>query len=64
MLENMLENRVRGLVTIDDMQFGFMPGKGATHALFILRRVQEEFQEREQKLYRCFVDLEKAFDRV
>ena len=46
------------------MQFGFMPGKGTTHALFILRRMQEEFREREQKLYMCFVDLEKAFDGV
>ena len=35
-----------------------------THALFILRRMQEEFREREQKLYMCFIDLEKAFDRV
>ena len=62
--ERMLENRIRGLVTIDDMQFGFMPGKGTTHALFILRRIQEEFREREKKLYMYFVDLEKAFDRV
>ena len=27
-VERVLENRIRGLVTIDDMQFGFMPGKG------------------------------------
>ena len=46
------------------MQFGFMPGKGTTHALLILRRMQEEFRERKQKLYMCFVDLERAFDRV
>ena len=63
-VERVLENRIRGLVTIDDMQFGFMPGKGTNHALFILRRMQEEFREREQKLYMGFVDLEKAFDRV
>ena len=63
-VERVLENRVRGLVMIHDMQFGFMPRKGTTHALFILRRTQEEFPEREQKLYMCFVDLEKAFDRV
>ena len=63
-VERVLENRIRGLVTIDDMQFGFMPGKGTTHALFILRRMQEEFRKREQKLYMCFVDLQKAFDRV
>ena len=63
-VERVLENRIRGLVTIDDMQFGFMPGKGTTHALFILRRMQKEFCGREKKLCMCFVDLEKAFDRV
>ena len=41
-VEGVLENRIRGLVTTDDKQFGFMPGKGTTHALFILRRMQEE----------------------
>ena len=46
------------------MQFGFMPGKGTTHALFILRRMQEEFRGREKKLHMCFVDLEKALDSV
>ena len=44
-VERVLENRIRGLITIDDMQFGFMPGKGTTQALFILRRMQEEFRE-------------------
>ena len=63
-VERVLENRVRGLVMIDDMQFGFMPGKDTTHALFILRRIREEFHEKEKKLCMCFVDLEKAFDRV
>ena len=63
-VERVLENRIRKLVTIDDMQFGFTPEKSTTHALFILTRTQEEFREREKKLYMCFVDLEKAFDRV
>ena len=42
-VERVLESKIRGLITIDDMQFRFMPGKGTTHALFILRRMQEEF---------------------
>ena len=49
---------------IDDMQIGCMPGKGTTRALFILRRIREEFRRKEKKLCMCFVDLEKAFDRV
>ncbi|XP_002731282.2 uncharacterized protein LOC100366586, partial [Saccoglossus kowalevskii] len=46
------------------MQFGFMPGKGTIYAVFILRRMQEEYRAKGKKLYMCFVDLEKAFDRV
>ena len=63
-VERVLEKRIRELVKVDDMQFGFIPGKSTTNALFILRRMQEEFLGREKKLYMCFVDLEKAFDRV
>ena len=34
-VERVLEKRIRELVTVDDMQFGFMPEKGTTDALFI-----------------------------
>lgn len=63
-VERVLEKRLRALVNLDEMQFGFMPGKGTIDALFVLRRMQEEYREKEKKLYMCFVDLEKAFDRV
>ena len=46
------------------MQFGFMPGKGTIHALFVLRRIREEFRGKEKKLCMCFVNLKKAFDRI
>ena len=45
------------------MPFGFMPVKGTTDAIFIMRQVQERHQAR-KKLYYAFVDLEKEFDRV
>ena len=35
-LERVLANRIREQVDIDDMQFGFTPGKGTTDAIFIL----------------------------
>ena len=63
-VERVLERRIRNLVNLDEMQFGFMPGKGTTDALFILRRMQEEYRNKGKNLYMCFVDLEKAFDRV
>ena len=50
-VERVLENGIRELVMIDKMQFGFMVGKGTTHALFILRRMQEEFRGREKVVH-------------
>ena len=46
------------------MQFGFMPGKGTTDDIFIMRQEQEIHQSMKKKLYYAFMDLEKAFDRV
>ena len=59
-----LEKRIRALVEVDDMQFGFMPERGTTDAFFIVRKMQDEYREKDKKLYMCFVDLEKAFDTV
>ena len=46
------------------MQFGFMPGRGTTDPIFILRQLQEKHLAKNKKLYFAFVDLEKAFDHV
>jgi len=63
-LERIIEKKVRDRVSIDDMQFGFRPGRGTTDAIFIVRQVQEKFVNKKQDLWMAFVDLEKAFDRV
>ena len=62
--ERVLEVRLRKRVKIDEMQFGFSPGKGTTDAIFIIRQVQEKFLAKRKDLWMAFVDLEKAFDRV
>ena len=46
------------------MLFGFMPGKETVDAIFIVRRMQEQYQKKDKKFYMCFVKMEKAFDRV
>ena len=46
------------------MQFGFMPGRRISYAIFILRQVHEKYLGKHKDLYFAFVDLEKAFDRV
>ena len=49
-VEKVLERRMRRMVKVDEMQFGFMPGKGTIDAVFILRRLQEEYLDKEKKL--------------
>ena len=60
----LLEKRLRRLVKVDQMQFGFMSGRSTLDAIFILRRMQKSYLEKNRKLFICFVDLVKAFDRV
>ena len=63
-IERVLERRIRALIDFDEAQFGFMPGKGTIDALFLVRRLQDEHRAKEKRMYMCFADLEKAFDRV
>ena len=61
---NVLEKRLRRIVYVDEMQFGFMPERGTIDAVFILRIMQEEYNAKGKKFYMCFVDQKNAFDRV
>ena len=63
-MERIIEDFIRNIVNIDDMQFGFMPGRGTTDAIFIVRQIQEAYIRKNLNLFFAFVDLEKAFDRV
>ena len=54
----------RRIVKVDDMQFGFLAGKGTTDAIFVVRQLQEKYLAKKKDLWMAFVDLEKAFDRV
>ena len=63
-VERISEHRIWQQIEIDDMQFGFMKGKGTTAAIFMARQVQENFGVKGKKLYFGLVDLEKAFARV
>ena len=61
-LERMLENIIRCHVSIDNMQFVFMPCKRTKDAIFIMQQVQEKHQAKQKKMYYALVDLDKAFD--
>ena len=62
--ERIIKARLRDSVEISKQQYGFMPGKGITDAMFALRMLMEKYREGQRKLHCVFVDLEKAYDRV
>ena len=63
-LEGVVEGLIRQRVEIDEMQCGFMSGRGTTDAIIIVRELQEKHLAAYKPLYMAFIDLEKAFDRV
>ena len=64
MYEKVLDRRLREVIDIDKMQYGFMPRRGTVDAVFVLRRINEKFRVKDKKLFFIFIDLEKAFDQV
>ena len=62
--ERIIKVRLRDRVEISKQQYGFMPGKGTTNALFALIMLMQKYKESQRELYCVFVDLEKAYNRV
>ena len=62
--EIIIKARLRNRVAISKQQYGFMPGKGTTDAMFALRMLMEKYREGQRELHCVIMDLEKAYDRV
>ena len=45
-------------MSIDNSQFGFVPGRGTTDAIFVVQQLQEKYLAVNKRLYMAFVDLE------
>ena len=63
-LERIVVGLIRQVVSIDDSQFGFVPGRDTTDAIFVVRQLQEKYLTANKRLYMAFLDFEKAFDSV
>ena len=50
-MERALEKRPHRIVSVDKMQFGFMPERVAIDGVFILNRLQEEYHAKGKMLY-------------
>ena len=51
-------------MSVYEIKFGLMPEIGTLDDGFILSRMHDKYHAKGKKLHMCFVDLEKAFDRV
>ena len=60
-LEHILDTIIRDQVSINNMQFGFIPGRGTTDVIFIFRRLREKYMQKKKNMYFAFVDREKGF---
>ena len=49
---------------LSNIQFGFRKGVGTREAIAAIRLLCERCIDHEQDVYMCFVDYEKAYDRV
>src|SRR5215469_15342755 len=57
-----IRNKIRP--QIFEEQYGFVKRKGTRNVIFALRNLAEKGLKVNQDLYLCFVDYEKAFDKV
>ena len=56
-LERTVVGLIRQLVSTDNSQFGFIPGRCTTDAIFVVRQLQEKYLAANKRLYIAFVDL-------
>ena len=42
---------IRQLVSTDDSQFGFVPGRGTSDAIFVVRQLQEKYLAANKRLH-------------
>ena len=53
-LERIVDGLIRQLVSIDYSQFGFVPGRGTTDTIFVVRQLQEKYLAANKRLYMAF----------
>ena len=62
--EKVVDRMLRECTEIHESQFGFMPGRSTTDAIFILKQTIEKHREGQKVIRVTFIDIEKAYDRV
>ena len=50
-LEQIVDSVIHSMVSIEDSQFGFIPGRGTTDTIIVVRQLQKKFQVANKCLY-------------
>ena len=51
------DSLIRQVVTIDESQFGCIPGRGTTDAIFVIRQLQEKYLTVSKHIYEYMASL-------
>ena len=54
-LERIVDGLIRQVASTDDSQFGFVPGRGTTDAIFVVRQLQEKYLAANKRLYMALI---------
>ena len=62
----MIRSRIQAAIDnkLCPTQYGFRSGRSTSHAIYILRRIQDYAEMKGAKMNMVFLDWEKAFDKV
>ena len=55
LFERVIEQHIRIVVNINEMQFGFVPEKGTMEVIFIICQLQEKYMAKKRTLHFTFV---------
>ena len=61
LLERIIDQRLRTIVELGNIQFGIRRGRSTMEPVFALNILQEKYKEKPKDLHMIFVDLEKAY---
>ena len=62
MIRTRMQNSIEHLLT--RTQYGFRPSKSTSHAIYLIRRIQDFAESKAAKLSIALLDWEKAFDKI
>lgn len=61
---SIISDNILKMIQLQDEQQGFRRGRSCVDAIFIIRQISEKSLEFNRPAFFCFIDLEKAFDRI